>query len=149
MKLVWNEVCVHVGLYCKHVRLTNHTEVKYDSIEATMSAMTVCFFTPGGRFRGLTNEQTCCPLVHSLSHLPFTVPSFSSANWTCSVRLAKSPHNLCGVFMVGFSQDLLLDYSSLQRLTVLLSCPVLPLSITNCYSHFAFHHNRSSTLLLF
>lgn len=66
-----------------------------------------------GGFRGLTNEQTCCPLPKTLS-LTHSFSSISwpfSTSWTRCIHL-KSLHNLSGVF----SQDLLLDYGSLQVL---------------------------------
>lgn len=52
-----------------------------------------------GGFRGLTNEQTCCPLAL----LPSSVPSSSAANWTCSIYIRLSPRNLARVFMVSLS----------------------------------------------
>lgn len=47
------------------------------------------------------------------------VPQSILAEWTGSMYLTSSPHNLLELFMV-LSQDLLLDYDLLQRLSVLL-----------------------------
>lgn len=62
----------------------------------------------------------------------FSVPSPFSAKWT------RSPHITSLEFFMVFSQGLLLDYGSLQRLSLFLSCSALPLSYSlHCLFLFA------------
>lgn len=70
---------------------------------------------------GLEDSKARLPGASQIDILvaPCHVPQSILADWTGSMYLTSSPHNLLELFMV-LSQDLLLDYDLLQRLSVLL-----------------------------